>query len=165
MEGHVRESTFPLSPLLNEFARWQLGEIPSHWWLLGYRKWLQSIWLFLLLNWYTFLPLNWYMLPDWVGYSLFLSLFLKLPGNISLILGCHSIIMPHAIHSFSQWRGRPKLTIRSGGGVLRMKHLIWPFSPWRACWVCVLEMIGGPGKEGERKWKWNCSLLFVSCYL
>lgn len=36
------------------------------------------------------------------------------------------------------------LTIRSGGGVLRIKHLIWPFSPWRACWVWVLEMMGGP---------------------
>lgn len=36
------------------------------------------------------------------------------------------------------------LTMRSGGGVLRMKHLIWPFSPWRACWVWVLEMMGGP---------------------
>lgn len=36
------------------------------------------------------------------------------------------------------------LTILSGGGVLLMKHLIWPFSPWRACWVCVLEMMGGP---------------------
>lgn len=50
------------------------------------------------------------------------------------------------------------LTIRSGGGVLRMKHLIWPFSPWRACWVCVLEMMGGPvGKmtscQGSRKGK------------
>lgn len=39
------------------------------------------------------------------------------------------------------------LTIRSGGGVLRMKHLIWPFSPWRACWVWVLEMMGGPVRE------------------
>lgn len=34
--------------------------------------------------------------------------------------------------------------MRSGGGVLRMKHLIWPFSPYRACCVCVLEMVGGP---------------------
>lgn len=28
-----------------------------------------------------------------------------------------------------------------------MKHLIWPFSPWRACWVWVLEMMGGPVGE------------------
>jgi hypothetical protein len=28
-----------------------------------------------------------------------------------------------------------------------MKHLIWPFSPWRACWVCVLEIMGGPVEE------------------
>lgn len=34
--------------------------------------------------------------------------------------------------------------MRSGGGVLRMKHLIWPFSPYSACCVCVLEMVGGP---------------------
>lgn len=31
--------------------------------------------------------------------------------------------------------------------MLRMKHLIWPFSPWRACWVWVLEMMGGPVGE------------------
>lgn len=30
-----------------------------------------------------------------------------------------------------------------------MKHLICPFWPCRACWVCVLEMMGGP--EGERR--------------
>lgn len=46
----------------------------------------------------------------------------------------------------------PALTIRSGGGVLRMKHLIWPFSPWRACWVWVLEMMGGPvGETASRQ--------------
>lgn len=28
-----------------------------------------------------------------------------------------------------------------------MKHLIWPFSPCRACWVWVLEMMGGPVGE------------------
>ncbi|ELR58858.1 CMP-N-acetylneuraminate-beta-galactosamide-alpha-2, 3-sialyltransferase 4, partial [Bos mutus] len=39
------------------------------------------------------------------------------------------------------------LTMRSGGGVLRMKHLIWPFSPCRACCVWVLEMMGGPVGE------------------
>lgn len=39
------------------------------------------------------------------------------------------------------------LTMRSGGGVLRMKHLICPFSPCKACWVCVLEIVGGPEKE------------------
>lgn len=43
--------------------------------------------------------------------------------------------------------GPRALTIRSGGGVLRMKHLIWPFSPCRACWVWVLEMMGGPVGE------------------
>lgn len=43
------------------------------------------------------------------------------------------------------------LTMRSGGGVLRMKHLICPFSPCRACWVCVLEMVGGPDKEQPLK--------------
>lgn len=42
------------------------------------------------------------------------------------------------------------LTMRSGGGVLRMKHLICPFSPWRACWVCVLEMVGGPDERGKK---------------
>lgn len=57
------------------------------------------------------------------------------------------------------------LTIRSGGGVLRMKHLIWPFSPWRACWVCVLEMMGGPvGKMtscwGGRRGKAPAGTLF-----
>ena len=31
--------------------------------------------------------------------------------------------------------------------MLRMKHLIWPFSPCRACWVWVLEMMGGPVGE------------------
>lgn len=41
------------------------------------------------------------------------------------------------------------LTMRSGGGVLRMKHLICPFWPCRACWVCVLEMMGGPVETGE----------------
>lgn len=41
------------------------------------------------------------------------------------------------------------LTMRSGGGVLRMKHLICPFWPCRACCVCVLEMMGGPA--GERR--------------
>ena len=45
-------------------------------------------------------------------------------------------------------QARPQaLTMRSGGGVLRMKHLIWPFSPCRACWVWVLEMMGGPVGE------------------
>lgn len=39
------------------------------------------------------------------------------------------------------------LTIRSGGGVLRMKHLICPFWPCRACCVWVLEMMGGPARE------------------
>lgn len=37
--------------------------------------------------------------------------------------------------------------MRSGGGVLRMKHLIWPFSPCKACCVCVLEIVGGPGRK------------------
>lgn len=41
--------------------------------------------------------------------------------------------------------------MRSGGGVLRMKHLIWPFSPCKACCVCVLDMVGGPGKTQNKK--------------
>lgn len=45
------------------------------------------------------------------------------------------------------------LTMRSGGGVLRMKHLICPFSPCRACWVCVLEMVGGPDEREKKKKK------------
>lgn len=40
-----------------------------------------------------------------------------------------------------------ELTMRSGGGVLLMKHLIWPFSPCKACCVCVLEIVGGPEKK------------------
>lgn len=39
------------------------------------------------------------------------------------------------------------LTMRSGGGVLLMKHLIWPFSPCKACCVCVLEIVGGPERK------------------
>lgn len=47
--------------------------------------------------------------------------------------------------------------MRSGGGVLRMKHLICPFWPCRACWVWVLEIMGGPVETGEAAgtpWHW-----------
>lgn len=40
--------------------------------------------------------------------------------------------------------------MRSGGGVLRMKHLIWPFSPWGAWCVWVLEIVGGPAVTNSK---------------
>lgn len=41
--------------------------------------------------------------------------------------------------------------------MLRMKHLICPFWPCRACWVWVLEIMGGPVETGEAAgtpWDW-----------
>lgn len=52
------------------------------------------------------------------------------------------------------------LTMRSGGGVLLMKHLIWPFSPCKACCVCVLEIVGGPERKVSHRviFKTSCDI-------
>lgn len=52
------------------------------------------------------------------------------------------------IFNLNSWR---VLTMRSGGGVLLMKHLIWPFSPCKACCVCVLEIVGGPERKAIQR--------------
>lgn len=41
-----------------------------------------------------------------------------------------------------------------------MKHLIWPFSPCKACCVCVLEIVGGPERKVSHRviFKTSCDI-------